>query len=95
MWSSIHYCLGPLADPFKESSESSLPEDNKEVNKEDDKEEEKLPSYKHVKFKLSSMEDTAPPYADLYPSLAHFRLILTLVPYLRQEQKGERKMKFP
>jgi hypothetical protein len=57
--------LGPLTDPFKEAPESSLPVDNKE--------EEKLPSQKLVTFKFSTMEDSAPPYAGLYPSLAPFK----------------------
>jgi hypothetical protein len=78
MWSSIHYCLGPIADPSKEAHESSLPENNKENsnkdNKKDNKEEEKLPQQKHVKFKFSSIEDSAPLYPSLYPSLAPFQV---------------------
>jgi hypothetical protein len=74
MWSSIHYCLGPLADPSKEAHESSLLENNKEENKKDNKEEEMPPPQKQVKFKFSSMEDSAPPYAGLYPSLAPFQV---------------------
>jgi hypothetical protein len=78
MWSSIHYCLGPLADPSKEAHESSLLENNKEDNKKDNKkdikEEEKPHPKKHVKFKFSSMEDSAPSYAGLYPSLAPFQI---------------------
>jgi hypothetical protein len=62
--------LGSLADPSKEASESSLQEDSKQ----DSKEEEKPPPQKHVKFKFSSMEDSAPPYAGLYPSLAPFQV---------------------
>jgi hypothetical protein len=54
-------------DPSKEAPESSLLEDNKE--------EEKPPSQKLVKFKFSSMEDSAPPYASLYPSLAPFKAV--------------------
>jgi hypothetical protein len=64
VWSSIHYCLGLLADLSKEAHESSLSENNKE----DNKEEEKPPPQKHVKFKLSSMEDAALPYTGLYPT---------------------------
>jgi hypothetical protein len=46
MWSSIHYCLGPLVDPSKEAHKSGLPENNKKDNKKDkkdNKEEEKPP----------------------------------------------------
>jgi hypothetical protein len=74
MWFSIHYCLGPLTDPSKEAHKSSLPENNKEDNKKDNKEEEKPPPQKLVKFQFSSMEDSAPPYASLYPSLAPFQV---------------------
>jgi hypothetical protein len=73
MWSSIHYCLGPLADPSKEASKSSLQEDNKEDNKKDN-EKEKPPPQKHVKLKFSSMEDSASPYAGLYLSLVPFQV---------------------
>jgi hypothetical protein len=70
--------LGPLVDPSKEAHESSLLEnnkiDNKKDNKKDNKEEEKPPSQKRVNFKFSSMEDSAPPYAGLYPSLAPFQV---------------------
>jgi hypothetical protein len=69
--------LGPLADPSKEDHESSLlensKEDNKKDNKKNNKEEEKPPPQKHVKFKFSFMEDSAPPYAGLYPSLDPFQ----------------------
>jgi hypothetical protein len=74
MSSSIHYYLGPLADFSKEAHESSLLEDNNEDNKKDNKEEEKLLTQKLVKFKFSSMEDSAPPYAGLYPSFAPFQV---------------------
>jgi hypothetical protein len=59
--------LPPLADPSKEAPESSLLEDNKE-------EEKPLPQ-ELIKFKFSSMEDSSPSYADLYPSLAPFKAI--------------------
>jgi hypothetical protein len=73
MWFSIHYCLGPLADPPKDASKSSLQENNKD-NKKDNKDEEKPAPQKHVKYKFSSMEDSAPLYAGLYPSLAPFQV---------------------
>jgi hypothetical protein len=66
MLSSIHYCLGPLADPSNKASESSPQEYNQK--------EEKLPPQKHVKFKFSSMEYSAPLYTGLYPSLAPFQV---------------------
>jgi hypothetical protein len=53
MWSSIHYSLGPLADPHKEAHISSLPENNKEDNMKDieeNKEEEKSPPQKTCKI---------------------------------------------
>jgi hypothetical protein len=72
--------LGPLADPSKETHESNLLDNNKEDNKKDNmkdnKEEEKSTPQKHVKFKFSSMEDSAPPHAGLYPSLAPFQVDL-------------------
>jgi hypothetical protein len=78
MWSSIHYCLGPLADPSKEAHESILQKKNKENNKKDkkmdNKEEEKSPPQKHVKFQVSSLEDSTPSYAGLYPSLVPFKV---------------------
>jgi hypothetical protein len=91
MWSSIHYCLGPLEDPSKEASESSLQEENKEDNKEDNKEAEKPPSQKHVKFKFSSMEDSTPPYAGHYPSLAPFQVDTQTgaIPKARTKQREE------
>jgi hypothetical protein len=87
--------LGPLADPSKESHESSLPENNKEgnkkANKEDNKEEEKPLSQKHVKFKFSSMEDSAPLYPGLYPSLAPFQVDLQTpaIPNARTKWRGK------
>jgi hypothetical protein len=77
--------LGPLTDPFKEAPESSLPVDNKE--------EEKSPSQKLVKFKFSTIEDSAPPYAGLYPFWLHLRLPLKQVPFLRMVQNREKKMR--
>jgi hypothetical protein len=54
------------------------PENSKEDNNKDkknaNKEEERPPPQKHVKFKVSPMEDSAPPYAGLYPSLAPFQV---------------------
>jgi hypothetical protein len=41
MWSSIHYCLVPLADPSKEAHESSILKNNKEDNKKDNKKDNK------------------------------------------------------
>jgi hypothetical protein len=55
-------------DPSKGSSKSSFQEENKK----DNKKEEIPPLQKHVKFLFSSMEDCAPPYGGLYPSLAPF-----------------------
>jgi hypothetical protein len=70
--------LGPLTDPSKEAHESSLLENNKEHkkkdSKKDNKEEEKPPPQKHVKFKFSTMEDSASPYAGFYPTLAPFQV---------------------
>jgi hypothetical protein len=83
--------LGPLADPSKEAHESSLPENNKKDN-----EEEKPPQQKHVKFKFSSMEVLHHLMLAFTHHWPHFRLILRPVTFLRQGQKGERKMKtFP
>jgi hypothetical protein len=87
--------LGPLADHSKEAYESSLLENNKEDNnkdnKKDNKEEEKPPPQKHVKFKFSSMEDSAPLYAGLYPSLTPFQVDpqTSAIPKARTKQKEE------
>jgi hypothetical protein len=83
MWYSIHYCLGPLADPSKEASESSLQEDSKE--------EEKPPTKIYVKLQFSSMEDSAPPNASLYPSSAPFQVDpqTGAIPKARTKQREE------
>jgi hypothetical protein len=70
--------LRPLADPSKEAHVLSVlennKEDNKKGNKKDNKEEEKPPPPEHVTFQFSSMEDSTPPYAGLYTSLAPFQV---------------------
>jgi hypothetical protein len=83
--------LGPLANPSKEAHESSLLENNKKDSKKDNKEEEKSPSQKHVKFKFSSMEDSAQPYAGLYLELAPFQVDLQTspIPKARMKQRGK------
>jgi hypothetical protein len=40
------------------------------ISKKDNKKKEKPPPQKHIKFQFSSVEDSAPPYAGLCPSLA-------------------------
>jgi hypothetical protein len=89
--------LRPLADPSKQVSESSLLENNKENNrkdnKKDNKEEEKPSVQKHVNFKFSSMEDSASPYAGLYPSLALFQVApqAGAIPKARTKLREENK----
>jgi hypothetical protein len=96
MWSSIHYCLGPLADLSKEGSELSLLEDNKNDYKKDNKEEEKPPPQKHENFSFPLWRILHHLMLAFTHHWPHFRLILRLVPYLRQEQNRESKMKkFP
>jgi hypothetical protein len=98
MWSSIHYCLGPLTDPSKEAHESSLPENNKGDNKKDNKKdnngEEKPPPQKLVKFKFFSMEDSTPPYAGFYHSLAPFQVDpqTSATPKARTKRREENKV---
>jgi hypothetical protein len=79
--------LGTLADPSKEASDASPQEDTKK----DNKEEEKPPSQRHVKFKFSSMQDSVPPYAGLYPSLVPFQVYpqTGAIPKSRTKQREE------
>jgi hypothetical protein len=65
--------------------------DNKKDNKKDNKEEKKPPPKKQVKFKFSSIEDSVPPYAGLYPSLAPFQVDLQTgaIPKVRTKQREE------
>jgi hypothetical protein len=99
MWSSIHYCLGPLSEPSKEAHESSLPENNKTIRKIIRKTIRRRKSLPHknmqnLNFPLwRILHHLMLAFTHHWP---HFRLILRPVPYLRQKQNGERKMKkFP
>jgi hypothetical protein len=47
IWSSIHYCLGPLAGPSKEAHESFFLENNKEDNKKNNKNNRKRKRFPH------------------------------------------------